>query len=36
MFFDDQILQPHGAGAIAVIIITDIPDDVWINSMWNC
>jgi hypothetical protein len=32
MLFDDQILQPHGAGAIAVIIITDIPDDIGINS----
>jgi hypothetical protein len=31
--FDDQILQPHGgAGAIAVIIITDILDDIGINS----
>jgi hypothetical protein len=32
MLFDDQILQPHGAGAIAVIIITDIPDNIGINS----
>jgi hypothetical protein len=32
MLFDDQILQPHGAGSIAVIIITDIPDDIGINS----